>query len=166
MQEEEKKTPEVNPNESGEQGTNAAYLDAIKDLKSNSVPRSEYEALKADNKRLLDAYVNGQRVETPEKEEKADIGQLRSNLFKEDVNNLEYWTNALKLREALIAKGEPDPFLPIGKKITPTNEDIEAADRVASVVKECIDYAEGDSAVFTNELQRRTIDTAPQKKRR
>lgn len=165
MQEEEKKTPEVNTNESGEQGTNAAYLDAIKDLKSNSVPRSEYEALKADNKRLLDAYVNGQRVETPEKEEKADIGQLRSNLFKEDVNNLDYWTNALKLREALIAKGEPDPFLPIGKKITPTNEDVEAADRVASIVKECIDYAQGDSAVFTNELQRRTIDTALPKRR-
>ena len=58
----------------------------------------------------------------------------------------------------MIAEGKPDPFLPIGKQIMPTNEDIEAANRVAEVFQSCVDYAEGDSAVFTNELQRRTID--------
>ena len=41
-----------------------------------------------------------------------------------------------------------------------SRSDYEAAERVATVVRECIEYAKGDSAVFTNELQRRTVDTA------
>ena len=74
------------------------------------------------------------------------------------LNNLEWTKNALELREALISEGQPDPFLPIGKQIMPTDEDIQAADKVASVLQECIEYAEGDPSVFTNELQRRMID--------
>ena len=57
-----------------------------------------------------------------------------------------------------MAEGNPDPFLPVGKQILPTDEDVAAANRVADVLKECVDYAEGDSAVFTNELQRRLVD--------
>ena len=45
-------------------------------------------------------------------------------------------------------------------KIVPTTEDIECANRVAEVVKECIEYADGDSQLFTNELNRRTVDVA------
>ena len=56
--------------------------------------------------------------------------------------------------------------MPVGKRITPTDEDISAANRVATVLQECVDYAQGDSQAFTNELQRRTIDTAPKKKRK
>ena len=57
-----------------------------------------------------------------------------------------------------MAKGEPDPFLPYGKQISPTRQDEETAAKVAQIYQECIDYAEGDSEVFTNELQRRTRD--------
>lgn len=57
-----------------------------------------------------------------------------------------------------MAEGKPDPFLPVGNQIAPTDDDIAAAERVAKVLQECVDYADGDSAVFTNELQRRTID--------
>ena len=70
----------------------------------------------------------------------------------------------MKLREALLEKGEKDPFLPYGKNIIPTDEDIATADRVARVLQECVDYADGDSDIFTNELQRITVDTAPQRK--
>lgn len=58
----------------------------------------------------------------------------------------------------MISEGKPDPFLPVGKQILPTDEDIACAEKVASVLKECVNYAEGDSAVFTNELQRRLVD--------
>jgi hypothetical protein len=133
------------------------YLAAINELKQNSVDRSKYEELRAENKKLLDSIVNGTEVALPAAEKKS-IEELRANYLKEDQSNLEYITNALALREALIAEGKPDPFLPIGEQILPTDEDVATANKVAQVLQECVDYAEGDSNVFTNELQRRLVD--------
>ena len=139
------------------------YLAAIKELKQNSVDRSEYDKLRAENKKLIDAVVNGQPgQEEPvfTKHSKEQIDELRNELFNSprDLNNLEYITKAMELREALMENGKPDPFLPVGKQISPTRDDLEGAEKVAQVYKECIDYAEGDSEVFTNELMRRTRD--------
>jgi hypothetical protein len=140
------------------------YLATIKELKENSVDRQEYEKLKAENKQILDLYVDGKGDDKQEEAEVVPtIDELREDLFgpkseKKEISNLEYAQKALLLRKQLMDKGEPDPFLPIGKQITPDDADIAAANRVATVLQECIDYAEGDSAVFTNELQRRTID--------
>ena len=139
------------------------YLAAIKELKEKSVDRSEYDKLRAENKKLIDAVVNGQPgQEEPvvSKHSKEQIDDLRNELFNSprELNNLEYITKAMELREALIENGEPDPFLPVGKQISPTRDDLEGAEKVAQVYKECIDYAEGDSEVFTNELMRRTRD--------
>lgn len=133
------------------------YLAAINELKQNSVDRSKYEELKAENKKLLDSIVNGTEVALPH-EDKKSIEELRANYLKEDQSNLEYITNTLKLREALMAEGKPDPFLPVGEQILPTDEDVAAAQKVADVLQECVDYADGDSNVFTNELQRRLVD--------
>ena len=139
------------------------YLAAIKELKEKSVDRSEYDKLRAENKKLIDAVVNGQPgQEEPvvSKHSKEQIDDLRNDLFNspKELNNLEYITKAMELREALIENGEPDPFLPVGKQISPTRDDIEGAEKVAQVYRECIEYAEGDSEVFTNELMRRTRD--------
>ena len=133
------------------------YLAAINELKANSVDRQKYEELKAENKKLLDSIVNGTEVALPH-DEKKSIEELRANYLKEDQSNLDFITNALALREALMAEGKPDPFLPLGEQILPTDEDIATANKVASVLQECVDYAEGDSNVFTNELQRRLVD--------
>ena len=139
------------------------YLAAIKELKENSVNRSEYDKLRAENKRLIDAVVNGQPGQEEQvfvKHSKEQIDDLRNELFNSprELNNLEFITKTMELREALMENGEPDPFLPVGKQISPTRDDIEGAEKVAQVYKECIDYAEGDSEVFTNELMRRTRD--------
>ena len=139
------------------------YLLAIKELKEKSVDRSEYDKLRAENKRLIDAVVNGQPGQEEQvvvKHSKEQIDDLRNELFNspKELNNLEYITKAMELREALMENGEPDPFLPVGKQISPTRDDLEGAEKVAQVYKECIDYAEGDSEVFTNELMRRTRD--------
>ena len=139
------------------------YLAAIKELKEKSVDRSEYDKLRAENKKLIDAVVNGQPgQEEPavSKHSKEQIDDLRNELFNSprELNNLEYITKAMELREALMENGEPDPFLPVGKQISPTRDDLEGAEKVAQVYKECIEYAEGDSEVFTNELMRRTRD--------
>ena len=139
------------------------YIAAIKELKQNSVDRSEYDRLRAENKKLIDAVVNGQPGQEEQvvvKHSKEQIDDLRNDLFNSprELNNLEFITKTMELREALMENGEPDPFLPVGKQISPTRDDIEGAEKVAQVYKECIEYAEGDSEVFTNELMRRTRD--------
>lgn len=157
-------TDEELNNETGKvEDSTQDYLAAIKELKQNSVGREEYERLKAENKKLIDAVVNGQ----PGQEEQQvvihtqeEINALRNELFNSDkeLSNLEYVKKAIELREALMENGQPDPFIPVGKQISPTREDIEIAEKVAQVYKECIEYAEGDSQMFTNELMRRTKD--------
>lgn len=140
------------------------YIEAINSIKQNTVERSQYEKLKDENKRLLQSLVNGETIQ--QTVEPVDVKKLRAELFgsENEYSNLDYWTKALQLRGAVIEQGGVDPFLPYGKNIAPTNEDAETANRVAEVVSECIEYAEGDSAVFTNELQRRMIDTAPKRR--
>ena len=145
------------------------YIDQIKKLKENSVSKDDYNKLKADNKKLIDALANGTQMDVVEpKVSTVDkINELRNKLFSKgsNLNNLEYCKTAVELRDALIEKGERDPFLPFGHEVVATDSDYESANRVASIMKECIDYADGDPDIFTNELQRRTVDVVIPKKK-
>ena len=147
------------------------YIAQIKNLKENSVSKDDYNKLKADNKKLIDALANGTQVEGMVVEPKISavdkINECRTKLFSKggNLNNLEYCDTALQLRDALIENGERDPFLPFGHNVIATESDIETANRVATIMKECIDYADGDSDIFTNELQRRTVDISIPKKK-
>jgi hypothetical protein len=132
------------------------YLEAIQSLKQNSVDRAEYEKLKAENKKLINAVVNGQSGDVENKPEFRDVDEIREELFNHEHNNLEYVKLALELRSTLMAEGKPDPFLPVGNQIAPTADDEEKAEKVAQIYQECIDYADGDSKLFTQELMRRT----------
>lgn len=156
---------EINNSVTGEtvEDSTTDYLAAIKELKQNSVDRKVYDELKAENKKLIDAVVNGQLAqEEPQVvvHTQEQIDALRKDLFTVEpkLNNLEYIEKALELRDALMENGKPDPFIPVGKQISPTREDIEKAQLAADIYKECIEYAQGDSEVFTNELMRRTRD--------
>lgn len=143
------------------------YIDAINEMRKTSVSREEYDKIRDENKKLLDTLVQGKTIENTSTEvTKPDINELRNILFNKDLSNLDYWKNVLDLRTAIIEDGGNDPFLPYGQKITPTGEDVQKANQVAAVVQECIDYADGDSAIFTNELQRRTIDVMPTMRRK
>ena len=154
----------VSQQENVEQDTNN-YIEAIKEMKANSVSKQAYDKLREENKQLLDSLINGKEIELPKQKEPVDIDKIRSKLFDEDrpLSNLEYVSNALKLRDELLERGERDPFLPYGQNISPTDEDITKAERVATVMKECLEYADGDSELFTNELMRRTNDAMPAK---
>lgn len=140
---------------------NQDYIEAINKLKASTVDKEEYERLRADNKKLLDSIVNGSTAEVePKAPALRDPQEIRKELFNtsSSLSNLEFAEKTLELRSVLMAKGEMDPFLPYGNQILPTDEDIVSATRVADVLKECVDYAKGDNSVFTNELQRRTVD--------
>lgn len=93
---------------------------------------------------------------------KPSIDELRKRLANGDqLNNLEYVQTVLDLRNSLIEKGEQDPFVPQGTNVTPEATDWAAAQRVADAFQSCIDYADGDSEIFTTELMRITKDSAP-----
>lgn len=145
-------------NETGEVVDNTDYIEAIQSLKQNSVDKSKYDALRLENKRLLQAVVNGQEVAQEVKEKEVDIQELRNRLAnssEDGMTNLDYITTALKLREAVMKEGGTDPFVPIGSKYSPTQVDYERANRVASILQEMVDDSNGDPNVFLNEYQRR-----------
>lgn len=141
------------------------YLDQITKLKKSTVSKQEYDKMLEENRRLLNTIVNGETAAAETKDEPmVDVNALRKDLFNGeggDMTNLEFISKVLDLREALIKSGENDPFLPYGKDIIPTDEDIAAANRVATALAECVEYADGNSDIFTNELQRITVDSAP-----
>lgn len=136
------------------------YIAAINELKQNTVDRQKYDQLKAENKKLLESIVNGQEIDLRKAPQQRSVEELRKDLFsgQKELSNLDFIVDALELRKALIAEGEADPFLPIGNQISPSDADVAAAEKVAQVLQDCVDYADGDSAVFTNELQRRMVD--------
>lgn len=156
MDGEEEKNPE--------QQTTEQLIQAIADLKKSTVSKEDYDKMKDENAQLLKVLIEGGQVAGAE-EKTESIADLRKDLFGEDkhLSNLEYCKKALALRKSIISSGGVDPFCPVGYKVTSDEEDSKAAERVAKVLQECIDYAQGDSAIFTNELQRRMIDTAPQR---
>ena len=142
------------------EGNKQDYIAEIQNLRETTVSKDEYNRLREENKRLISSLAKGETITQPKA--KPDINELRKRVFdNEHQSNLEYWGAVLELRDAVIDSGAPDPFLPRGHKVVPTTEDFECANRVAAVVKECIDYADGDSQLFTNELMRRTVEVAP-----
>lgn len=151
---------EVLKSESGteEVDDSVDYIEAIKEIKQNSVSRSSYEKLKQDNKRLMDALIQNKQIETPKKEE-IDVKSIEKRLAERDprMKSLEGFKLALKLREADLAAGKIDPFISANNK-TPSKEDLESAQRRADIYQECIDYAQGDPALFSQELTRRMVD--------
>lgn len=156
MLEEEKE--QQNPDNEPEM-TAKEYINQINDLKEKTVSREEYERIKNDNKELAKALINGTGANIPgitKPEEKPDLDDLRKKLFtKKSKNDLEYFTNLLALRDGVMADGQPDPFLPINREFRATAQDEADAERIATQIKEAIEYADGDPAVFSNDLRRR-----------
>lgn len=136
-------------------------IQALNDIKQNTVPKVEYDKVKTDRDKYLKALLEGSQV-ADEKKEPVDVDALRKKLFGGNLNNLEFVDTSLKLRDALINRDHVDIFVAKGNKISPSNEDYEAAQRVADVFEDCVKVADGDSEIFTRELMRRTNDVAPQ----
>ena len=133
------------------------YISAINEIKENSFDKAKYEKVVADNKRLLEAYTKGMSIDTP-KENQKSIEELKEAIFMpegEDELNINYIKNVLELRNRIIEEGGQDPFLPTSYDPA----DIEVANRVAAGFEHCLEYADGDPTVFTNELQRITMDS-------
>ena len=136
-------------------------IQAINELKQNTVSKEEYNKVKAEKDKYLKALIEGSQV-ADEKKEPVDVDALRKSLFTEDLDNLTFAKKALELRNELIDKEGVDIFVGRGNKYAPTQSDYEAAQRVADAFQSCVDVADGDSEIFTRELMRITNDVAPQ----
>ena len=139
------------------------YIAEIQNLKENTVSKDQYEKKCAGNRKLIQALANGTPLRGAGQEPpKPSIEGLRNNLANGDqLSNLEYVQTVLDLRNSLIEKGEQDPFVPQGANVKPEATDWATAQRVADAFQSCIDYADGDSEIFTTELMRITKDSAP-----
>ena len=145
-----------------EEMNNEQYIAAIEELKASTVSRDAYNKLRNENKQLLDALVSGKEMPQAAEPAKPTADELRKTLFGsgcDNLTNLAFVENALSLRDVLIENGERDPFLPYGDKVEITAEQIETAQKVADGLREMVEFAEGDSGVFSAEYQRRVKDT-------
>ena len=140
-----------------EQIDNNQYIEALNQLKANSVDKADYEKLMAENKKLLDSIVNGTEVALPASETESidDLRKKLANSSEDGISSLEYADTALKLRQRLLEEGQEDPFVAHGSQYSPTQLDYDRANRVAAILQDCVDNAEGDDATFLAELKKR-----------
>lgn len=140
------------------------YLDTIKELKENSVSKSDYDKVVAENKRLLNDYINGKTPNVENVEPKPTTAELRKKFLTEfdSMSNLEHAKTYVALRENVMAETGLDPTA----GTNPSDEDKAQAQKLADVLNECIDIAQDDPVVFQNELNRRIVDSPFAKIRR
>ena len=129
----------------------------VLDIKTNFVPKKDYEALEGNYRKLAESILNGGELPAnPNGEEAPDMAQLRKELYdpNNSLSNLDYVKKTLQLREAYIQETGKDPFLPTGINGDPFKNDQEklaaeqSAQKVAKVLQEAVDEANGDPETF------------------
>lgn len=137
------------------------YLETIENMKKNTVSKEDYDHLFDEHKKLTQMLANGETLELNKEEAQGpSVDELRNKLFDEEnqMTNLEYCQTALTLRNKILEEKKVDIFAPNSSQYHATEEDYRKAQNVADVMQECIDYAQGNPEVFTQELMRRTND--------
>ena len=136
------------------------YAEVIKNLKANTVSREESERVMNENKTLANALATSPAKSTDDAEVELPtdeyIDGLRKKLFKinSGISNREYIQTALDLRDAVMARGERDPFLPVNKEYIDNPSDMAAVNHLANGLREIVEYSGNDDALFNSELKR------------
>lgn len=147
------------------------YIDQINELKSNSVPRAEFDRIKEENRTLLSNLVNGTTSSMSEQttvEEKESLDDLRKRVFTDPKNDLEYVAGILEIRDRVMAEGGKDPFVNDNGRYAATPEDYRIAENTAEGLRHCVEIADGNNDVFIQEITRITRETpiTPNKSKR
>ncbi len=145
------------------------YVKIIQDLKRTTVSRDEYNRVLEDNRMLANALAT-----TPEREEEStddsakvatdeEVQALRDKLYNQScggMSNLDSMETILDLRDAVLSRGDRDPFLPTAEDYVETEEDCEDCQIRAAALRQICDYARTaptkiqQNAVFNSELKR------------
>lgn len=160
--ENEKNVPAVDENTAPESETIAALTKALQEQKANSVSKDEFEKIRKEKEELTKAIIDGsglvQKQSNDEKE--VPIMDLAKSILEDGISNLESAKRELKYREAYMKKFDKDPFAPNHAEMT-ENDSLKAA-AVAEIMQECIEEANGSSAVYTALFNERIKDDSPQ----
>lgn len=143
-----------NPAETVE-NDNLAYINAIQELKENSIDRKLYEKMKSERDALIVSLANGETLPTGEAIQERTLTECREDFVTKTNSQCEYMEKVLALREAAMREGQPDPFIAEGHHLKPTQYNYQRGQEIADIYRECLDYAEGDDKVFMNEILRR-----------
>ena len=136
------------------------YAEVIKNLKATTVSREEYDRVMNENKTLANALATSPAKSTDDDEVELPtdeyIDGLRKKLFKINggISNREFIKTTLDLRDALMARGERDPFLPVNKEYIDNPSDMAAVNDLANGLREIVEYSGNDDALFNSELKR------------
>lgn len=158
--EEERTTQEQTPETPPEFGAQD-YLNTLDAIKKNMVPVDKYNKLAEENRQLVQSLANGGGIQEEADVERESSEEIAKRLFAKSPKyrtDLAYFTDVLAYRDALIGEGGEDPFLPNNHEYVPSREDIERAQEIADALKECVEYADGDPSLFSNELKRRGVN--------
>ena len=156
----------LNENETSEQEMSAEdYVEAIDKLKKTTVSKEDFLKLKEENKKLLNAVLNDQHVDSEPKTETVEELQKDLRALKKELavaqemgmSNLEFCSKALKYREKAMALGLQDPFVP-NSPTGPDDNDYKSAQKVAERLQQCVDEANGNPAVFRNLFEQSVRD--------
>lgn len=131
------------------------YITALGDLKANSIEKSEYERILAENAKLTNALASGFRQEVEVNEPEVDIPELRKKLLTNKYkNDMEYFKDMKTLRDAIVEKEGVDPF--VNQAAENVSAEISNAEQVAQLIDFALEEADGDpvkfSAVFNSKL--------------
>ena len=132
-------------------------VDIINQLKENSVSKERYDAIVAQNRKLMKSLANGEKIEG-EAPKKPDIQELQNTLFADpdkNISNIKYMETMLTLRDTQLEETGADYFAgPF-----PTEEQLREANDFADAISSALEVADGDDNIFTADFQRYFKDT-------
>lgn len=149
MSEEEKV---VTTMENRETADNSKYIEAIEELKRNTVPKERYEKLENENKKLFQSLVNGEANGKGEAAATRTRAELDKVLF--GSNNLETAKAMIELKERIKEEdGVDNVFNARGPNAAVTQESLDRNEEVYEGLKQLIKESGDDPVVFNALLQ-------------
>lgn len=148
-----------------EQTNNPDVITTLKEFKEKyDKLESDYKKSEEEKAQMINAFLNGQTAEV--EQPKKDIQELRNKLA-EALNpetgrgvDLDAAKAFIELRDEVIKQDGYDPFVPLmstmpsGQTFEPSDKVIASGQRVADILKLCVEYADGDNKKFKSEWDR------------
>lgn len=125
--------------------------------------QAQVAALKGENDNLREAKskyfdkVLNSSGEAPTEEKHRSIDEIRKDLVNgvhsDNMSNLDYCKLIIELDDETRRTKGHSAFLPQGKDVNPTVDEYATADKLNSVLKECINQADDDPVQFNMALK-------------
>lgn len=124
-------------------------VEALKQVKANSVSKDDYNKLRADNKKLIDALVSGEQLAQESPLAQRSVEDLQKAIFEHKGTDLEMAADILDLYDRQKEVGN-NLFISSTNNMSPSEvQDAEYnAEAVANYLRDVIKKCDGDSSKF------------------